>query len=297
MSLLDFAGGAADFGSGLIGSQIKSDQELDRQTQFAQMQAQLEMERQKAMEQFKVDQANAQRQAMVGRVNDQLNQDADQNSTTPAAPLPTDANGVPVQADGTPMPQEAIDQYNKASGLLNSNRQKYLNDSKNILRAQVETGDAKASDLANVDSKNEIASAKNDAYLDKLTYLMQKDKDDNATKLQIATLTHMVKQAGGGNTDFDKKVALWRSIGKTDAQIADLISERKQPSVEELAMAAIKNDPNAGTPRAITPEQAVATAQKIRAMTAGASASPASPAAPAATTTPKNRPSLDTFKH
>jgi hypothetical protein len=218
----DFIGGAADAGAGLVGNQIKLDQQLDYQTKIQQQQAALEMERQKALAQFQIDQQNAQRTAMTGRMNAQLDTDANVNSTTPAAPLPTNDQGVPVQADGTPMPQEAIDSYNNASGILNKQRASFKADPKNMLRAQVETGDAKASDLASMDNKAEMNQLKYEMLRDMRA--ATNDSKENIAAAEInAGKYDKSGRSGGASKDPASRVA--RTIQKNDGSYVAVMAD------------------------------------------------------------------------
>lgn len=274
----DFAGGAADAGAGIIGNQIRTDQASEAAQANAKFNADLDVAKRQTIDANTMTAQNANadllRTQKSARIGGQLQSDVDSNVGPAPDALPS------TQSDGTPMPAEAQASYATAQGILNKQRGAYTSDGKNMLQAAVETGDETPDKLASLQTTAAVQAAKNDAYMDKLSYLTSKADADNTTKLQIAQLAHAVKTAGAGNTDFDKKVNLWRTAGKSDSEIADLISERKQPSLEDLATAIMKNDPNAGTTRAISPEDAVTKARQLRVMTAGSSAAP-SPAKPA----------------
>jgi hypothetical protein len=85
--------------------------------------------------------------------------------------------------------------------------------------------------------------------------------------------------AGGGNTTFDRQVALLRQAGRTDAQIADFITNKKMPTEAEIINGLMKADPNKGGKRAMTIDQAKAMAQGILGSPVAGEAAPA-PAAP-----------------
>lgn len=86
-------------------------------------------------------------------------------------------------------------------------------------------------------------------------------------ELGMAKLEAAISKAGAGNTDFDKKIKLLRESGATSREIANFITERKQPSLEDLANGFLKADPRAGTSRAMTPEQAMEMAKALRSLT------------------------------
>lgn len=132
-------------------------------------------------------------------------------------------------------------------------------------KAAISTGDISPKDAAALgqkDAANEtrltIAQLRTDAL---------NAKTQAQLELGMAKLEAAISKAGAGNTDFDKKIKLLRESGATSREIANFITERKQPSLEDLANGFLKADPRAGTSRAMTPEQAMERAKALRSLT------------------------------
>lgn len=140
-----------------------------------------------------------------------------------------------------------------------------------FVQAAIQTGDIAPSDVL----KNQAAMAGVDAKLalvDARLQIGQLASDAKNAKTQadyewrMAKLQETIAKAGNGGTDFDKKIQLLKEGGATPADIAAFITERKQPSLEDLANGFLKADPNLGTAKQITPEQAYAKARALRSL-------------------------------
>jgi hypothetical protein len=93
-------------------------------------------------------------------------------------------------------------------------------------------------------------------------------KNQSQYEIAMAKVETAVARAGAGNTDFDKKVKLLKDAGATPNEIANFITEKKQPSLEDLASGFLRSDPNAGMKNALTPSAAYEKAKTLRALTA-----------------------------
>lgn len=130
---------------------------------------------------------------------------------------------------------------------------------------------------ARLDNKLQVQQLRNEA----MNARTQAQLDIAQAKLEAA-----IAKAGNGGTDFDKKIKLLKESGATDKEIANFITERKQPSVEDLAVRLLTTDPNAGTKKALTEEDAFARAKKIRALTSTFNDTPNPATPPASAVTP-----------
>lgn len=160
-------------------------------------------------------------------------------------------------------------------------------------KAAISTGDISPKDAAALGQKdvaNETRLTIAQLRTEALNAKTQAQLDLGMAKLEAA-----INKAGAGNTDFDKKIKLLRESGATSREIANFITERKQPSLEDLANGFLKADPRAGTSRAMTPEQAMERAKALRSLTQTVGeeepAKPeAVPAKPAAAPKPEPKP-------
>jgi hypothetical protein len=168
-------------------------------------------------------------------------------------------------------------------------RAKAMTDPQVLKQAALATGDMSVKDaladdarqqgveakFGNIDARLQIGQMANDAK-------NAKTEADYAAKM--AALEAKISGAGGGNTDFDKKIKLLRAGGASDKDIANFITDKKQPSLEDLANGFLKADPNAGTKKAMTPDDAYAKAKALRSLTS--SIQEDKPAQPSAAATP-----------
>ena len=163
------------------------------------------------------------------------------------------------------------------------------------VRAALQTGEISPKDAAALsqrDAANEtrmaIAELRNQAF---------QARTEAQLQAALARLEAGIAKAGGGNTDFDKKINLLKKGGLSDREIANFIIERKQPSLEDLAANFMKADPRAGTSKAMTPEQAMDKARQLRSLTRDLETGEEEPgpATPAATAAPANRRPLSNF--
>lgn len=152
MSFLDgFLGGAADAGAGIIAQNIKASQQQD----LAKIESDLALERQKAIETLKAEQAEKQRQAKSERIQSQLQKNADTQFQIPGEAPATDN-------EGKPLTDEAKAAFANGKSLIQSAKQKFLDDPRNRIKAGVETGDENAKDLATL-INDERRTASSDA--------------------------------------------------------------------------------------------------------------------------------------
>jgi hypothetical protein len=100
------------------------------------------------------------------------------------------------------------------------------------------------------------------------------DAKDEQNRIMMAKVSGALAKVGSkeSNTDFDKKVKLLREAGASPQEISNFITEKKQPSVQDLAASFMKADPYN-----MTPEQSVVKARELQKLTAGKD-DPAKPA-------------------
>jgi hypothetical protein len=160
-----------------------------------------------------------------------------------------------------------------ASDLSPEERTRFAPNADEMTRARVnaaiQTGDIEPKDALANTTRGDIAEVQANAKLavqearnEALMARTQAQYDAAMAKIEAG-----LAKAGKGDTDFDKKIALLRKAGSSDKEIASFITDRKQPSIEDLANGFLKSDPNVGTARALTPEVAYAKAKKLRALT------------------------------
>jgi len=211
----DFVGGAADAGAGIIGSQIKNDQEQARQSSLQQQASDLAIEREKTIEALKAEFATKQRDAKKQAVSTQLDSNADANVASKfegVAPLPEGAS------------DDAKAAYAQGVGLIQAAQEKaksaYKADPMNILKAGVDTGYDDAKDLAGITSKQDIAQMRMDSLSEKVA--MSKELATIAAQSKVDAANIRADAAQSRATD-----------GKISASIATsgLASENKNISV------------------------------------------------------------------
>jgi hypothetical protein len=265
----------------------------------------LALQREQALEVFKnnlqTTTATQQREAQASRINNAASgivagQMADKYAGSDAAVQAAQGGASPdvsaaegndnVQAALTPEQQAVIDQSKSRdqSSLMNSPDVR--------TQAAIQTGDISPKDAMVNSSRLEINQVKTDAAIQNQQTKTQAYMDVQTARTEayaaktqaqydaaMAKLEAGLAKAGSGNTDFDKKVALLKESGATPTDIANFIMERKQPSMEDLANGFLKSDPNAGTKKAMTPEDAYAKAKTLRALTKSLDSSAPAPAA------------------
>jgi hypothetical protein len=140
--LMAALGGAADQGIDSINKQ----QAIDAQSALVQQSSDLTLQREKAIEDYKVQNANAARQTKVGLINTQLATNADNSvagkfDTTALPDTEVNSDGTP---GSTPMPDEAKQNYADAQATLASAKDAsisaYMGNDANKLRAAVDAG-------------------------------------------------------------------------------------------------------------------------------------------------------------
>lgn len=118
------------------------------------------------------------------------------------------------------------------------------------------------------------------------------DAKDEQNRIMMARVAGALSKVGSGekNTDFDKKVKLLNEAGASKQDIANFITEKKQPSLEDLANGFMTADPMVGTKKAMQPSGAYEKARTLRALT---STNPPAPS-PAPTAKPDKTASAPT---
>lgn len=236
--LMAALGGAADQGIDSINKQ----QAIDAQSALVQQSSDLALQREKAIEEFKTQNADAMRQTKVGLINTQLATNADNSvagkfDTTALPDTEVNSDGTP---GSTPMPDEAKQNYADAQATLAAAKdgavQKFSSDPMNLLRASVETGYNGAQDLANVTSKQDMAQLRyeNQAQMNKLsndTKIAVKDATISGLQAkytaEIAAGKFQRSTAGGG----DPSTTVQRTIQNADG---GYVAVMKDGSTQDL---------------------------------------------------------------
>lgn len=271
---------------------IRHDQDVALEKLRSENAANKAMQLAKFSSTMKIDEANKEREGRVGRVNAAL---GDANTGIIGSAIKS-KYASPVMGD-TPLTAEqqaVLDEGLAAQAKSKSEDVDVLkNDPMTRLKAQVATGDTDATVAAGLQSKSDIQAAKSEAYRDVQSaktdaYLQVQAAKTDATNAKtqaqyeaaMAKMEGAIAKAGSGNTDFDKKINLLKESGASPSDIAEFITQRKQPSIEDIATGLMKADKMAGSPMAMTPEAAIEKAKKLRSL--GASLSePAKNAKPA----------------
>lgn len=216
---LGFLGGAASGALGIIDRERKAEEE----ERMMRLRDELDMKKQVALERIREDRemaresrrleqmpqelkiksdaeaeaAESARTKKVGLINSQLEKNADADTASKFAD--------PVMGD-TPLTteqQSVLDQgMTKNVEERNKNKADFMANSRNKLNAEVESGYEKTSTLAGMDTKEQIAAAKNASYLEKLQYMQDKADKDRASKELLATL----RTIGGGEGKDSAKI-------------------------------------------------------------------------------------------
>jgi hypothetical protein len=168
--ILGALGGAGAAAQDAGAAMMKSDLDLDRQSQLATLQSNLELSRQQALEQFKVDTANQQREAQASRIATAAGGIADQQVGAKRSVI---MSGMGDASTWTPEQQAVVDQS------LANDRQSIMNAPSTRTQAAIATGDISPTEAAKLASASEINQMKLDS-------LLQRAQDRNATMQQIA---------------------------------------------------------------------------------------------------------------
>lgn len=178
----DFVGGAADAGAGIIGNQIKSDAELERQKAIAQMNNDLEIARQQTIQAntLKAQNENAESQRVL-KVN---------NINTAAQPIidsQIQKNAEDFYKDGDAHPVGEMADEEKARFTPNDSQRNMA-----LAQGSVNAGYTDPAVLAGLSNKSDIAQGRLDSMMDKTAMLQQHyallDQARNATSAAQAEL-------------------------------------------------------------------------------------------------------------
>ena len=278
----DLIGSVAESGAKGLGEISARNQREDE----ARLQNDLAIERSKAAEAIRLDMEEKQRQAKQQRISEQ-NQAVEK--ATPAVTAERElssAQKLAPSVDGNVMDiiksRLSPEQMTKFYGVDNSPTA-VIDDG---LKAARQGGMYEAEDqlkeqrkitVAAVEAARKVAREEfKDADTMRRTDIQEQNANTNARRVEQA----IAKVSGGGssgNTDLDKKVKLLKLAGRTDSQIADFITEKKQGSVQDLAADFLKTDPNAGLRNALTTAQAISKAKELIKLTDGDDAPAAAP--------------------
>lgn len=252
--------------SAMMGERIKAHDAEDIQARRDVRLDDLAEKRARTMEELKVEFSDRARTNMVGRIDNAKTGLI--NSSMNRKYAGSDAAVAAADAGETdaPLTQEQKDVIAQSK---QADADKLRTDPKILRQAAINTGDLTVKDVmaddvraagveakfADIDRKNEIG---------KLTVEAKNAKTEADYAAKMVALEMKIEKAGGGNTDFDKKIKLLREGGASTTEIANFITDKKQPSMEDLANGFLKSDPMIGTKKALTPEAAYEKAKKLR---------------------------------
>lgn len=251
----------------------EANQKLWGEADLEKQRAELALQKGMALEQFKTDlsvnTADSMRTAQTARIDEAA------KGLVAQAQAEKYAGAVPADpSTWTDEQQAAVDQSKQIDAAQR------LRDSRTRDQAAILTGDISPEKAASMHNTADMTESKMTAMLER-----SKERSDSMAEVAniraeamnastqakyevaIAKMQTAVEKAGKGNTDFDKKIALLKEAGSTPAEIAAYITERKQPSLEDLANGFLKADPQAGTKKAMTPDDAYAKAKSLRSLT------------------------------
>lgn len=267
-------GGAGEQLADIGTRRMQSDLDTQRDIKVAGVKSDLEIGREKTLllvkNEISVNSANQQRDAQVGRIDAAAGTIADKAGADKRSII---QGGIADKDSWTPEMQAAVDQS------LAQDRGKAVTDPKVRTQAAIQTGDISPEKAATLTNNEELGQAKLENALklsDMKTASQERIADlraetmnartDAQYQIGMAKMEAALAKAGSGNTDFDKKIRLLKESGASDKELANFITDRKQPSMEDLANGFLKADPNLGTKKALTPEDAYAKAKTLRSL-------------------------------
>lgn len=226
------------------------------QADLEQLRSENDLNRAKALEQFKMEVGNTQRTQTAERIGEAkrgiINTAIDEKYAKPVM------GDTPL----TPEQQAVFDQgMETQSRDIAKDRKAMDEDVKTDVRAALKTGDLSVKDAALLSQKD--AADETRLRIAEMRVEALNAKTEAQAEAARAKLEAAIAKAGNGNTDFDKKIKLLKEAGATPKEIANFITERKQPSLEELASGFLKADKF----NEMTPEDAMAKAKALRSLT------------------------------
>lgn len=269
----DFMGGAAEAGAGVIGNQIKLDQEASQRADLAKLQSELDIQKQRTIEQMKIDLGNQDREVQAGKLKT-----AQQGLLDRA--MADNANKAYGNGPDYTLKTEDLTDEEKAQ-FAPTDAQK----ADALKQAGIDTGQLSVKDAMTDSSRTEMAQTKNDAYLQIQQARIEATNAKTQAQYEAAMAkidAAVSKASASGNTDFDKRIKLMKDAGMSDKEIAQSLVERKQPSVQDLANGFLKSDPQLGTSKAMSVDAAIAKAKELQRLTASEDGSKPDSAAPSA---------------
>jgi hypothetical protein len=266
-------GGLGDAMQNVGSTMLKNELDTESKLKVNQQDSDLALQRAKALEEYKVQAASALREQRATRIG--AAQQGIVDAKMDAKYAGSDAAVAAADAGQTDAPLT-----DEQRGIINSakdtDRRRLMADRSTYVDAAIQTGDIEPKDVLASNTKSEVADitaqsrqavqdAKNEVAMARVDAMNAKTQAQY--EAAMARVEAAVAKAGNGNTDFDKKIKLLKDAGASPKEIANFITERKQPSLEDLATGFLRADPNAGTKKEMTPEQALAKAKKLRSLT------------------------------
>jgi SpoVK/Ycf46/Vps4 family AAA+-type ATPase len=207
----------------LYGEQALEDQrsqnQLQNQTQLAQLTSNLTLQREQALEQFKADLQNSQRTAMATRIGDA--QTGIVNNAIGKKYAQSDAAVAAADAGQTDAPltdeqRTVIDQSKQ------SDRDAMMSDPDTYTAAAMKTGDLDPKTVATVNQRDQAAQYRLQAMQDRMQTLMAMNTQTNETRQEIAQL----REAMRGNGKIDTATGRMM-ITSLDTDMKANMSQRK----------------------------------------------------------------------
>ncbi|MES3041789.1 MAG: hypothetical protein V4730_11660 [Pseudomonadota bacterium] len=253
-----FIGGVAEAGADILRDERKIEASAAASKSLADYNNELDIKKARVVEEMKAMSANRERTDQVARIDTAAGKIAD---TAVEGKRGLINSGIADKGSWTPEQQAAVDQS------LGIDKAKVVADPKTRTQAAIATGDISPKDAAGMDSRAEIAAAKNDAYLANV----QAKLDMAGDKLEMAKTIATIRASSGGGSDgkdpanakmieylvkngMAREQATSKVLGDNEGKTKDPVSLAAQ-----LATAMIREGtiPNASELKAkgLTPEQ------------------------------------------
>lgn len=180
----------------MLGDEALQDQHNQAQMNLAQMQSDLALQKEKALEQFKIDMGNTQRQQMterIGTAQQGIVAGAIGNKYAGSNAAVADADAGNTDAPLTDDQRAAITQSKQ------SDTDAMMSDPDTYTQAAMKTGDLDPKTVATVNQRDQAAQYRLQAMQERMETLQAMNKQTNDTRTEIAKLHELIR--GNGKID------------------------------------------------------------------------------------------------
>ena len=229
--------------------------ELQNRKELLAAELKAKNDNEEAMRIKEVENVNNAKQGIIDRQLNKKYGDADAN-------VEAAANGE-TDAPLTPEQQAVYDQAKQAD------RDRIANSRDTLIQAGIDTGYIKLKDVMQDTSKNDMAQLRAEIAAGNRDSAMSRKELDAQNKLELARMWIAAGKnggSGGGNeqTALERNVKMLKDMNFSQNQIEAFIFDKKQTPVTDVAKEILKMDPNAGTSKAMSLDQAIEKATSIR---------------------------------